>query len=178
MAKLVVPSRVRNSSIRAISIRVLGVCLLLFVLGCEQQGQGFNLPKGNVEQGRMTFILLHCNSCHSVITSQNSETKGIDWDPFVYDAVDEALEVVESEQRVHVVLGGKVTQIKTYGDLVTSVINPNHKLSRGLDQQTITADGDSKMKDYNEVMSVQELIDLVSYLESKYEIWVPDYYQY
>jgi sulfur-oxidizing protein SoxX len=154
---------VRNR-VRTVSIRVLGVCLLLFVFGCDQQGQGFNLPKGNVEQGRMTFILLQCNACHSVTTSENSATKGIEWDGV--------------EDGVHVVLGGQVTRIKTYGDLVTSIINPNHKLSRGLDKKTITEDGTSKMRVYNEIMSVQELIDLVSYLESKYEIWIPDYYQY
>ena len=154
---------VRNR-VRAASIRLLGICLLLFVFGCDQQGQGFNLPKGNVEQGRMTFILLQCHACHSVTTSDDSETKGIEWGGV--------------EDGVHVVLGGQITRIKTYGDLVTSIINPSDKLSRGLDKETITEDGTSKMRVYDEIMSVQELIDLVSYLDSKYEIWIPDYYQY
>jgi len=144
---------------------IIGVCLLLLAQGCDQQSQGFNLPKGNIEQGRMTFILLQCNACHSVTGSEVSGA-GIEWDG------------IEGEDSIHVRLGGKVTRIKTYGDLVTSIINPNHKLSRGSDPKTTTEDGESKMRVYNEFMSVQELIDLVAYLESKYEIWIPDYYEY
>ena len=155
----------KNSRLRVV-LGSIGVCLALLTVGCDQQGQGFNLPKGNTEQGRMTFILMQCNSCHSVTGGEESGSSGVEWDG------------IEGEGSVHVKLGGKVTRIKTYGDLVTSIINPSHKLSRGPNPETVTEEGESKMRVYNEIMSVQELIDLVSYLESKYEIWVPDYYQY
>jgi hypothetical protein len=42
----------------------------------------------------------------------------------------------------------------------------------------MTETGESTMRNYNDVMSVQELIDLVEFLQSKYEIWVPDYDTY
>jgi sulfur-oxidizing protein SoxX len=68
--------------------------------------------------------------------------------------------------------------VKTYADLVTSIINPSHKLSRGFDNNTVTTEGESQMRSYNEYMTVEELTDIVTFLESKYEIWVPTYYNY
>ena len=75
-------------------------------------------------------------------------------------------------------LGGKVTKIKTDGDLVTSIINPSHKLAQGDRPGTTLGNGRSAMRNYNGIMSVQELIDLVEFLQSEYEVWVPDYYIY
>jgi len=130
----------------------------LLMQGCNPESRGFNLPKGDVEQGRATFVLMQCNDCHAV--------KGV---PFNGD---------DSETAIRVNLGGKTTQIKTYGDLVTSIIHPSHKLSRRYNPETMTETGESTMRNYNDVMSVQELIDLVEFLQSKYEIWVPDYDTY
>ncbi|HIG41705.1 MAG TPA: cytochrome C [Gammaproteobacteria bacterium] len=130
-----------------------------FLLGaCNFQSQGFNLPEGSVESGKATFILLQCNDCHSVD--------------------DVAWNGAASEGEIHVKLGGETTHVKTYGDLVTSIINPSHKMSRLHDPSTMTDSGESKMRSYNEVMSVQELIDMVAFLQSKYEVWVPDHYKY
>jgi sulfur-oxidizing protein SoxX len=134
------------------------VSVALLLQGCNPESRGFNLPKGDVEQGRATFVLMQCNDCHVV--------KGV---PFNGEDTDSAIRVN---------LGGKTTQIKTYGDLVTSIIHPSHKLSRRYIPETMTEVGESTMRNYNEVMSVQELIDLVQFLQSKYEIWVPDYYTY
>jgi sulfur-oxidizing protein SoxX len=131
---------------------------LFLLFACDEQSRGFNLPQGNAEQGRMTFILLQCSDCHSV----NSV-------PWTGDYTD---------KKVNVTLGGKVTKIKTYGDLVTSIINPSHKLARGDSPGTTLGNGRSAMRNYNGIMSVQELIDLVEFLQSNYEVWVPDYYTY
>jgi sulfur-oxidizing protein SoxX len=141
-------------------------CLLAitFLLhGCNPESRGFNLPKGNVEQGRANFVLMQCNDCHAVEGVPFNGAEGND---------------SEGGDAIRVNLGGKTTQIKTYGDLVTSIINPSHKLSRRYDPATMTEAGESKMRNYNDVMSVQELIDLVEFLQSKYEIWVPNYYSY
>lgn len=135
------------------------IAATLLITACDQQSRGFNLPKGDAEQGRATFILLQCNDCHSV-------TKKVPW-------AGEA-----REDSTHVALGGLTTQVRTYGDLVTSIIHPSHKLSRGATPAVATPEGESKMRTYNEVMSVQELIDLVEFLHPEYEIWVPDYYSY
>ena len=70
-------------------------------------------------------------------------------------------------------LGGDVSTQKTYGDLVTSVINPSHKIARRYEQKSSAETGLSKMKNYNEVMTVQELIDLVTFLQSEYKVSIP-----
>ena len=77
--------------------------------------------------------------------------------------------------QIYVQLGGQVTKVKTYDDLVTSIINPSHKLSRGPDPRHVTEDGKSKMPRYNDVMTVQQLIDITTYLSSKYSVWSPNY---
>ena len=141
-----------------IKLIVISVAFVL-LSGCEPQSRGFNLPPGDTAQGEATFILMQCNNCHSIKDS-------IPWSG-------ETL-----EQKLNVVLGGPTTQVKTYGDLVTSIIHPSHKLSRGNTPATVNEIGESRMRNYNDVMSVQELIDLVAFLQSKYEIWVPDYYTY
>lgn len=133
--------------------------LVLFaVSACENQE--FVLPQGDVASGQATFIKLSCNSCHSVAGR-------IEHSPL-------------EEGAIHVELGGTVSRIKTYSDLVTSIINPSHKLSRGINAMTTTEAGESRMPIYNEVMTVQQLVDLTAFLEGTYEVWVPPYnvYQY
>jgi sulfur-oxidizing protein SoxX len=132
---------------------LVGLCIA--ISGCTNPD--FNLPVGNEEAGRATFALLQCNECHSV----------------------EGVHYVGSEiHDINVKLGGPTTKVKTYADLVTSIINPSHKLSRGFDNNTVTTEGESQMRSYNEYMTVEELTDIVTFLESKYEIWVPTYYNY
>tara|TARA_R110002110_G_scaffold77194_11_gene202882 strand:+ start:301 stop:690 length:390 start_codon:yes stop_codon:yes gene_type:complete len=123
--------------------------------GCNRSE--FNLPPGDDEAGRATFVLLQCNECHAV----------------------EGVQYVGSDAHdIKVNLGGKTTRVKSYADLVTSIINPSHKLSRGTNNNTVTPEGDSMMRSYNEYMTVEELTDLVTFLESRYEIWVPTHYDY
>lgn len=134
--------------------------LVIALVGCDNQSRGFNLPPGNAEQGKATFILLQCNNCHSIEASVPWSGEGL-------------------TPEIDVPLGGTTTAVKTYGDLVTSIIHPSHRLARGDDDPaTVTAAGESRMRNYNDVMTVQELIDLVQYLQSEYEVWVPEYYTY
>jgi sulfur-oxidizing protein SoxX len=132
------------------------IVFLSFALsGCDNRE--FNLPRGDVEAGRATFVLLQCNECHYV----------------------EGVQYVGSERHKTMVdLGGKTSKVKTYADLVTSVINPSHRLPSKVDNTIVTADGKSRMRNYNEIMSVQELIDVVTFIESRYEIIVPAHYDY
>jgi hypothetical protein len=118
---------------------------------CEGQGRGFSLPPGNVEAGKATFVELGCSDCHSVA--------GHDGLP-------------SGDGAIQFALGGRVTRIKSYGDLVTSVINPSHKLASG-DPALRDADGNSLMRRYNDVMTVQQLVDLVTFLQGTYEVYVP-----
>jgi hypothetical protein len=85
------------------------------------------------------------------------------------------LPVVELADPPYVELGGKVTRVRTYGELVTAIINPSHKLADGYPVKEVSEDGKSKMTFYNGYMTVQQLIDIVMFLQPQYEVVVPDY---
>ncbi|MFT5166019.1 MAG: sulfur-oxidizing protein SoxX [Saprospiraceae bacterium] len=127
---------------------------LVFIISCNQEGRGFALPAGDITSGKATFIKLSCNECHSIT--------GIDWKG--------------NPENLNVPLGGKVTTLKSYGELVTSVINPSHKLARVYQQTVENENNSSKMNNYNEVMTVQELVDIITFLQSEYEIKPPPTY--
>lgn len=117
--------------------------------------RGFRLPDGDPAAGASAFLYMECNQCHTI--------------------AGEELPTVPYAEPPYVELGGEVTKVKTYGELVTAIINPSHRLAAGYAEEVI-ADGDkSKMQVYNPYMTVQELIDLVMYLQPLYEVTVPDY---
>lgn len=117
--------------------------------------KGFSLPQGNAANGKEAFIYMHCHECHTV--------------------VNEELPTLALSDPPYVQLGGKVTRVKTYGELVTSIINPSHKLARGYPLEQVTNNGQSKMPNYNGYMTVQELIDIVAFLQPHYDVYVPQY---
>lgn len=121
--------------------------------GCEtgvKSPSGFSLPEGNAAKGKLVFVKYQCLSCHQL--------EGI-----------ESTNVVDNPE-LSVTLGGKTSGIKTYAELVTSVINPSHKIAKGYPRSTLQVGGISKMKNYNDVMTVAELADLVFFLQSNYEL--------
>ena len=128
-----------------------GTCVCL--VGCgggPKSGKGFTLPDGDAAQGQAVFVELQCHECHSVAGVQ-------------LPALDEPAETT-------VRLGGEVARISTYGELVTSIINPSHKLAAGYKREQVSDEGESKMTNYNDVMTVTELTDLVAFLQSHYEL--------
>ena len=132
---------------------------ILAISGCEadrMSEKGFSLPEGNAMNGKTAFIYMHCHECHTI--------------------ANEELPALALADPPFVELGGKVTRVKTYGELVTSIINPSHKLAPGYPLETITDNGASKMPLYNGYMTVQELIDIVSFLQPHYEVIVPQYH--
>jgi hypothetical protein len=81
--------------------------------------------------------------------------------------------MVNKEFEPPVQLGSTSTRVRTYAELVTSIINPSHKLTNKYRQALIQQDGVSKMLVFNDVMTVTELVNLVTFLQTKYK--VPDY---
>ena len=128
--------------------------------GCDQEKlmseRGFRLPEGSAEVGRETFLYMHCNQCHTIKGEQIPKIPG--FEPFVE-------------------LGGAVTRVKTYGELVTAVINPSHKLAAGYPKELVSENGKSKMYNYNGFMTIQELTDIVMFLQEHYDV-VPPQFQY
>lgn len=111
--------------------------------------EDFSLPQGDVDRGRDAFVSLQCTTCHQI--------KDLDLPP------------PRAEGPVRIVLGGGVTRLKSYNELVTSIINPSHKLARGFPVDTVSEGGESLMANYNDVMTVSQVIDLVAFLDSRYE---------
>jgi len=128
--------------------------------GCDQDRtmseRGFRLPDGNADEGRETFLYMHCNQCHTIEGEELPPIPG--FEPFVE-------------------LGGPVTRVKTYGELVTAIINPSHKLADGYPEDLVSENGKSKMYIYNGFMTVQELTDIVMFLQPRYDV-IPPEFQY
>jgi hypothetical protein len=141
---------------------LIGACVAVLA-ACNpapESARGFRLPDGNAQAGLRTFKALECHACHDVP----------DVEPPAESAID-----------TRVVLGGEVTRVRTYGDLVTSIINPSHKLAPGYRPDDVTTEGGRSLMEgayLNEIMTVQELIDLVAYLQPLYEVRPPDYNPY
>jgi L-cysteine S-thiosulfotransferase len=120
----------------------------------SEWGVGLQLPPGDAGRGREAFVELRCHACHQI--------KGFD-----------PPTPIVAETRV--ALGGQTARVKTYGDLVTSIVNPTHRLARGYPREAITVGGESVMSYIylNELLTVQQLVDIVAFLESDYEVVPP-----
>ena len=135
----------------SICLAIISTALLLS--GCDngvKSPRGFSLPEGNADRGKAVFLQYRCLTCH---TLPGTEDPTINKDP-----------------DIAVTLGGKVTSIKTYAELVTSVINPSHKIARGYAPSSVQQAGTSLMRNYNDIMTVTELTDLVTFLQPHYEL--------
>lgn len=141
------------------SIGLAFAVLALVMTGCvnEKSARGFRLPDGDPAQGQKNFLALDCHSCHHAVGVELPEPT--------------------SAGPVRVELGGKTTLLRTYGDLVTSVINPTHRLAPGLQrvEGATDAEGKSIMRNYNEVMTVQQLVDIVAFLQPLYQVVPPEF---
>ncbi len=136
------------------SILAFGFITVLVLSGCDpfskESPQGFSLPEGNKEDGKAAFARLGCNACHFV------------------PAIPQLTPVAEGA--ISIELGGEGPKIKTYADLVTSIINPSHRFAKGYPLDQIQRDGISNMPVYNNVMTVEELVDLVTFLQPHYRL--------
>jgi len=118
---------------------------------------GFRLPDGDVERGKTAFLELKCYTCHTV------------------SGVDIGVRGKEYAYLRSVVLGGETRRVRTYGELVTSIINPSHSLAPGYPKELITKGGQSAMTNFNDALTVHQLIDLVAFLQSRYQLVPPEF---
>lgn len=124
-------------------------------VGCTpKSGIAFRLPDGDAERGRTAFVALECHACHIV--------QGLDVPSMGTDAAS-------------IELGARTVRVRTYGELVTSIINPSHHIAPRHRPDGLLAEDTSIMElaFVNEVMTVQQLIDVVAYLQSIYEVVPP-----
>ena len=144
---------------------VIILFIALFLSACRiypDYASDFRFPilRGDLEQGQQAFVSLGCNQCH------------------VVDGVE--LPAYQGNRPVTVTLGGELMFAKTYGDLTTSIINPDHVLSDEyldlLPRQERSRTNSSPMY-LNAEMKVTELIDIVAFLNSRYRL-LPGYTEY
>jgi hypothetical protein len=138
------------------------VCLIVCLVGCGSEDNTFTLPQGDAERGQAAFISFRCFDCHLV--------HGVNLPPG------------EEPNQVMVELGGEVERLREYGDLVTAIVNPSHRLAKGYNEELVARDGKSRMTVYNDVMTVTQLNDIVTFLQAHYKLKqyeptrYPDYY--
>jgi hypothetical protein len=122
---------------------IIAVPLVVLLVGCgPRQSRGFRLPEGDTEKGKEAFVVLQCQACHAIKDVQ--------------------LPKATAPSEINVVLGGPVTKVKTYGELVTAVINPSHGIAPGFDEGTLKPGEGSPMPDYTSKMTFLPLpLDLL-----------------
>ncbi len=107
------------------------------------KGWNFTLPKGDPAKGREVFAKLECYACH--------EVKG------------ERFPAPTEQAKV----GPELSQMAPLHEaeyFAEAVLNPSVVIDKGKGYQA--PDGSSKMPEFNDSLTVKELIDLVAYLRS------------
>ncbi len=140
---------------KTLMLCIVFTCLVLSA--CDSgvnASRGFSLPQGDPEAGKLVFVKYQCLSCHTL--------NGFESYP-------------EHDIATPVTLGGISPKVTTYAQLVSSIINPSHVIARKYrpaphEQQIV-----SPMRNYNDVMTVTELTDLVVFLQPFYKV-KPNHY--
>jgi hypothetical protein len=134
----------------------LGMALMLSS-GCaptQKSTRGFVFPEGDVARGQAAFVALKCYECHQVHEMND-------------------LPKPDLPAGKVIVLGGEVRTTKTYGDLLTAIIHPSQAVTaRAADHSR----SNETMPTVNEVMTVQQMVDLVTFLAPRYEKLDPLYH--
>lgn len=133
-------------------LMLLGGLLAALLAGCAdspKSSRGFRLPDGDAAKGKEAFLALQCNKCHKV--------EGVE---------------LPSPVSFNLTLGGETVRVRTYGQLVTSIINPSHVVSAQY-QKELTEAKESPMPKFNHVMTVEQMIDLVAFLQAHYHLAEP-----
>lgn len=129
--------------------------LAALVTGCAYSPVfSFPIEEGSIDAGRQAFIDHQCHRCHSVAGVRLPELAG---------APPPILE-----------LGGETSAVKSYAELVTSIINPNHVISERYREQlrldAIVPLNSPMPTPQLDNMTVRQLIDIVAFLDSRYTL--------
>lgn len=129
------------------------LAILAAAMGCESgrhSSAGFRLPPdGSIERGKAAFVSLGCNSCHEVY--------GV------------GLPKPTIQPPVPVILGGEVNKEVSDGYLTASIIHPSYRLA-SYPKNQIAVGNESRMPHFTGDMTVQQLVDIVEFLQSTYKI--------
>ena len=126
-------------------------------VGDEWQNE-VHLPAGDAARGEELFASVGCVSCHAVGDAGFDDSADMDG--------------------VRVRLGSQTGRRMSYGQLVTSVVNPSHRLAPQYFSENISRDGESLMANYNDALSVTQLTDIIAFLQMHYEDVLRPGFQY
>ena len=139
---------------------ILSVACTLSAAACASNSIfEFPVEEGNIAAGRQAFIAHRCHQCHTIADEQLPALAGMSW-PMLQ-------------------LGGPTTIVRSYADLTTSIINPDHAISERYREQLlleaeIPLESPMRTPDLD-TMTVRQLLDIVAFLDSKYDVLVEDY---
>ncbi len=136
---------------RLAGVQILLVTMLVSLVGCDSTARSkdtIHLPPGDAASGKQQFVALGCISCHTVL--------------------DESLPEPEIAGPVSVRLGTSSSTGLTYAQLVTSIMNPSHRVSRLYLKKAAATGGPASMANYNEIVTIEQLSDLVAFLAPHY----------
>jgi hypothetical protein len=120
------------------------------VLGCARDphsSAGFVLPAGDATRGLTVLVEMQCTTCHQV--------RG-----------HEELPAPTVQPPVPIVLGETLGHTWTDGELVTAIIHPSFRITSRYPAESVRSGNVSRMGEARELMTVQELVDLVALLQS------------
>lgn len=140
---------------RCLAWAAVAVAALLFA-ACESgrhASTGFRLAAGDAGRGKQAFIELECYTCHEVAGSDLPQ-------PSV-------------QPPVPVKLGGAVLREKTDGYLAAAILNPSHAIA-GRPKEMVMINNQSRMPDLRDRMTLQQLTDLVEFLQQSYTLRSPE----
>jgi len=104
------------------------------------EGWHFTWPQGDPVKGREVFVKLECYSCHAIQGEQFPAPSG--------DVGPELAAMAALHEAAY---------------FAEAIINPNTVIEP--DKGYEAADGASKMPSYNDLVTIQEVVDLVAYLK-------------
>lgn len=104
------------------------------------------LPHGSVTRGEAAFRDLWCHACHVV--------KGHE----------KVFPAPTAQPAVPVVLGDEPRR-RTRMDRIQSIVNPSHRIDPTFQRELVASGKLSRMGDYNETLTLQQLADLVEFLD-------------
>lgn len=133
---------------------VLGLALLVGCDSGKNKRAVFVFPEGDAVRGQKAFVDLKCYECHRVDGAAGLPAPTV------------------APNKV-VVLGGEVAMPRNYGELITSVIHPSY--ARTTDTVGPT-EKEVKMPNFNDRMTVAQMLDIVSFLKTRFRHIKPLYY--
>ena len=133
--------------LKTLLVPVLSLLVLSACGNPRESPRGFKLPHGDVEAGKAVYAAMNCSSCHTIRGQQDVAAAGV-----------KTLKI-----------GGLTTNLPTDGYLVTAIINPSHVIKHQEGVESTLPSGASRMLDFNDSLTVHQLIDLVAYLQTIHE---------